>query len=86
MTLLHQGGCIGEVLDDVVHDDCIKKSVGERQLLALEVAGALTVALGFRGTWIVTGLMLLAVVYLCAWDYHRWRSLLTETSSTSPCK
>ncbi len=38
----------------------------------------LTVALGFRGTPIVTGLMLLAVVYLCAWDYHRVRGIFTE--------
>lgn len=39
-----------------------------------------TVALGFQGTPAVTGLMLLAVVWLCAWDWHRFRSLLTETS------
>lgn len=37
-----------------------------------------TVALKFRGTPIVTGLMLLAVVYLCAWDYHRFRGIFTE--------
>ena len=37
-----------------------------------------TVALGFRGTPLVTGLMLVAVIYLCAWDYHRIRSVLTE--------
>jgi hypothetical protein len=37
-----------------------------------------TVALDFRGTPIVTGLMLLAVLYLCFWDYHRFRPLLTE--------
>lgn len=37
-----------------------------------------TVALSFTGTPVVTGLMLLAVVYLCAWDYHRIRSILTE--------
>lgn len=35
-----------------------------------------TVALSFRGTPIVTGLMLLAVVYLVCWDYHRWKGLL----------
>lgn len=39
----------------------------------------ITVALDFNGTPIVTGLMLLAVVYLCVWDYHRFRPLLTET-------
>lgn len=37
-----------------------------------------TVALSFTGTPVVTGLMLLAVVYLVAWDYHRFRPLLTE--------
>ena len=39
-----------------------------------------TVALGFTGTWLVTGLMLVAVVYLCCWDYPRWRSLVTESA------
>ncbi len=37
-----------------------------------------TVSLGFQGTPVVTGLMLLAVVYLCAWDYHRVRGIFTE--------
>lgn len=37
-----------------------------------------TVALGFKGTPVVTGLMLLAVVYLCAWDYHRIRAVFTQ--------
>ena len=37
-----------------------------------------TVSLGFRGTPVVTGLMLLAVVYLNAWDYHRVRGIVTE--------
>jgi hypothetical protein len=38
----------------------------------------ITVSLGFRGTPFVTGMMLLAVLYLCAWDYHRLRGLFTE--------
>ncbi len=37
----------------------------------------ITVALEFTGTPVVTGLMMLAVLYLCAWDYHRFRGLLT---------
>lgn len=37
-----------------------------------------TVALAFRGTPTVTGLMVLAVVFLCFWDYHRFRPMLTE--------
>ena len=36
-----------------------------------------TVSLGFRGTPLVTGLMLLAVVYLFAYDYHRFRGIFT---------
>ena len=38
-----------------------------------------TVSLHFRGTDILTGLMLLAVIYLCVWDYHRFRPMLTLT-------
>lgn len=37
-----------------------------------------TVSLDFTGTPVVTGLMLLAVIWLCAWDYHRIRGLLTD--------
>jgi hypothetical protein len=37
-----------------------------------------TVSLGFKGTPAVTGPMVLAAVYLCAWDYHRFRGTLTE--------
>lgn len=36
----------------------------------------LTVALDFGGTPVITGLMLLAALYLLAWEYPRWRSLL----------
>jgi hypothetical protein len=43
-----------------------------------------TVALRFRGTPLITGLMLLAVVYLCAWDYHRFRGLITEAPPLPP--
>jgi uncharacterized membrane protein YphA (DoxX/SURF4 family) len=37
----------------------------------------ITVAMHFRGTPFITGQMLLAVLYLCAWDYHRFRSIFT---------
>jgi uncharacterized membrane protein YphA (DoxX/SURF4 family) len=43
----------------------------------------ITIALDFRGTPLVVGLMLLAVIYLCAWDYDRFRGLLT-TSELAP--
>jgi hypothetical protein len=36
-----------------------------------------TMALRLGGTSVVTGLMLMAVLYLCVWDYHRIRSLIT---------
>lgn len=36
----------------------------------------LTVSLDFRGTPVITGLMLLAALYLLAWEYPRWRPLL----------
>jgi hypothetical protein len=38
---------------------------------------------GFAGTRIVTGLMLLATVYLLLWDLDRWRSML-RISTTAP--
>lgn len=37
----------------------------------------ITVSMDFKGTPAVTGLMLLASLLLVAWDYHRWRGLLT---------
>lgn len=39
----------------------------------------ITVSLGFKGTPFVTGPMLLAALYLCFWDFHRFRPLLTLT-------
>jgi hypothetical protein len=36
----------------------------------------ITIAVDFRGTQVVSGLMLLANVYLLAWDYDRWKGLL----------
>ncbi|PTL82289.1 hypothetical protein [Vitiosangium sp. GDMCC 1.1324] len=40
----------------------------------------ITVSVGFDGTWLVTGLMLLAVLYLVCWDYPRWKGVLFEPS------
>jgi small-conductance mechanosensitive channel len=37
----------------------------------------ITVTLHFKGTWAVTGMMVIAVLYLCIWDYDRFRSLVT---------
>jgi hypothetical protein len=36
----------------------------------------ITVGVGFGGTQVITGLMLLANVYLLCWDYDRWKDLL----------
>jgi hypothetical protein len=44
----------------------------------------LTVSLQFAGTPVITGLMLLAVAYLCAWDFHRFRGLFTLAPLTRP--
>jgi hypothetical protein len=38
----------------------------------------ITVSVGFTGTPVITGMMLLAVVYLVCWDYPRWKSILFE--------
>ena len=44
-----------------------------------------TVALGFQGTPFVTGPMLLAVTWLCAWDWHRLRGLFADpTAAPAP--
>jgi hypothetical protein len=44
----------------------------------------ITLSMDFRGTPVVTGLMLLAVIYLCAWDFHRFRPLLTLSAFSEP--
>ncbi|HST57368.1 MAG TPA: hypothetical protein VLK84_01695 [Longimicrobium sp.] len=38
----------------------------------------ITLSYDFRGTPLVTGMMLLATVYLLCWDWHRVRPLLSE--------
>ncbi len=35
----------------------------------------ITVAMHFRGTWVITSLMLLANLYLLCWDYDRLRGI-----------
>jgi len=44
----------------------------------------ITISLDFGGTPVVTGLMLLAVTWLCAWDFHRFRPMLTEALLERP--
>jgi uncharacterized membrane protein YphA (DoxX/SURF4 family) len=36
----------------------------------------ITVSLHFTGTWLITGFMLLANLFLLGWDYPKWKSLL----------
>lgn len=40
---------------------------------------AITLSLDFRGTPVVTGMMLLATMFLLVYDFHRWRGLLSDT-------
>jgi len=43
---------------------------------------AITLSVGFGGTRVITGLMLLANVYLLLWDYDRWKGLLPLVGSS----
>lgn len=43
----------------------------------------ITVSLGFQGTPVVTGLMLLASTFLLCWEYHRWKGLLWSTPASA---
>lgn len=36
----------------------------------------ITVSVGFQGTTYITGMMLLANIYLICWDYDRWKGIL----------
>lgn len=37
----------------------------------------ITLALGFKGTWIITSLMLLANIYLLCWEFDKWQALVS---------
>ena len=39
----------------------------------------ITVSVNFGGTIVITGMMLLANIYLLCWDYDRWRDLLPRS-------
>jgi hypothetical protein len=41
----------------------------------------LTVSMQFTGTWVITGLMLLANLYLLCWDYHKLKPLLFNAAA-----
>jgi hypothetical protein len=45
---------------------------------------AITLSMQFTGTWVVTGLMLLACTYLLCWDYHRFKPLLWPPPAPEP--
>jgi hypothetical protein len=44
----------------------------------------ITVAMHFTGTWVVTGLMLLACTYLLCWDYDRFKPILWARAEPVP--
>lgn len=44
----------------------------------------ITVAVGFTGTWLITGMMLVAATYLLVWDYPRLRPLLGLFGGPAP--
>lgn len=44
----------------------------------------ITLSYDFRGTPVVTGLMLLATLYLLLWDYHRLRGLVADDALEPP--
>jgi uncharacterized membrane protein YphA (DoxX/SURF4 family) len=46
----------------------------------------ITIAVGFKGTWVITSMMLLANTFLICWDYDKFKRLLPfeRTSDTQP--
>jgi uncharacterized membrane protein YphA (DoxX/SURF4 family) len=44
----------------------------------------LTWSLDFHFTWVITTLMLLGVIYLICWDWHRIKYLLIEPTPAAP--
>lgn len=38
----------------------------------------ITISMNFRGTWIITSLMLLGVIYLLCWDWHKLKYILVS--------
>lgn len=60
-------------------------AIGALLFLAIAVnIFVITATLGFVGTPVITGLMLLAVLFLVCWDYHRWRGLLFTSHVAVP--
>ncbi|NNE71162.1 MAG: hypothetical protein HKN29_12470, partial [Rhodothermales bacterium] len=44
----------------------------------------ITISLSFTGTPLVVAPMLLAVTFLCCWDWHRFRPMFLEAPLTRP--
>ncbi len=40
----------------------------------------ITISVGFKGTWVITSLMMLAVIYLVAWDWNKLRVFFLKTN------
>jgi uncharacterized membrane protein YphA (DoxX/SURF4 family) len=45
----------------------------------------ITTTVGFTGTWLIACLMLLGVVYLICWDWHRVRALIDPDLAVPSC-
>lgn len=43
---------------------------------------AITVAVGFGGTSVIAGMLLLGNIFLLCWDFDRWRGLVLPSSET----
>lgn len=44
----------------------------------------ITLSMDFHGTPTITGLMLLAALFLVAWDFHRWKRLVFTSPGVKP--
>ncbi|MCW9708019.1 hypothetical protein [Fodinibius salsisoli] len=44
----------------------------------------ITVALSFKGTWLIAWLMLLANIYLLCWEFDKWQALIPGFENSNP--
>lgn len=44
----------------------------------------LTLSVGFKGTWVITGLMCVAAIYLIAWEYDRLKPIVLYSREDKP--
>ena len=46
----------------------------------------ITISLHFSGTWVITSLMLLAVIMLLVWDYDKWKYIFYKEPYTASAR